>query len=58
MADPLLCALVRIISTDHAALQWLASARFNDSKLERWALAVQQYDLTVECTIIVLRLNF
>lgn len=26
--------------TDHAALQWLPSSRFTNSKLERWALAL------------------
>lgn len=35
------------LRTDHAALQWLASGRFTNSKLELWALALQQYDFTV-----------
>jgi hypothetical protein len=36
------------LRTDHQALKWLDSARFTNSKLERWALALQQYDFTVE----------
>ena len=31
------------VRTDHAALQWLATARFEDSKLERWALRLQEF---------------
>jgi hypothetical protein len=36
------------LRTDHQALVWLDSARFNNSKLERWALELQEYDFTVE----------
>jgi len=28
------------VRIDHAALQWLATARFENSKLERWAMAI------------------
>jgi hypothetical protein len=34
--------------TDHAALQWLSTARFDNSKLERWAMRLQEFDFTVE----------
>ncbi len=36
------------LRTDHQALQWLDSARYRNSKLERWALQLQEYDFTVE----------
>ena len=36
------------VFTDHAALQWLSSARFSNCKLERWALSLQEYSFTVE----------
>jgi len=36
------------LRTDHQALKWLDSARFSNAKLERWALALQEYDFTVE----------
>ena len=36
------------LRTDHAALQWLQSARMENSKLERWALRLQEFDYTVE----------
>jgi hypothetical protein len=36
------------LRVDHQALVWLDSARFSNSKLERWALALQEYDYTVE----------
>jgi hypothetical protein len=36
------------LRVDHQALVWLDSARFNNSKLERWALALQEYDYSVE----------
>ena len=36
------------LRVDHQALVWLDSARFSNSKLERWALALQEYDYSVE----------
>ena len=36
------------INTDHKALEWLNTARFTDSKLERWALKLQEFDFTVQ----------
>ena len=36
------------ILTDHHALKWLQEARFNNSKLERWALAMQEHDYEIE----------
>lgn len=36
------------LRTDHQALKWLDSARFTNAKLERWALALQEYDFVVE----------
>lgn len=36
------------LRVDHQALVWLDSARFSNSKLERWALALQEYDNSVE----------
>lgn len=36
------------LRTDHASLQWLQSARMENSKLERWALRLQEFDYTVE----------
>ncbi len=36
------------ILTDHHALKWLQEARFNNSKLERWALALQEHDYTID----------
>ena len=36
------------VRTDHKALEWLATARFNNAKLERWAMKVQEYDFEVE----------
>jgi hypothetical protein len=36
------------LRTDHAALQWLDSARFANAKLERWALHLQEFDFEVE----------
>ena len=36
------------LRTDHRALQWLDTARYNNSKLERWALQLQEYDFDVE----------
>ena len=38
------------VYTDHAALQWLESARFQNSKLERWALRLQEFSFTVQYT--------
>mgnify|MGYP001809986550 CR=1 FL=1 len=37
-----------LLRTDHSALQWLASARFTNAKLERWALQLQEFDFDVE----------
>jgi hypothetical protein len=36
------------VRTGHAALKWLATARFEHSKLERWALRLQEFDFEVE----------
>lgn len=36
------------IYTDHQALQWLDTKRHQNSKLERWALRLQEYDFTVK----------
>ena len=36
------------ILTDHHALKWLQEARFTNSKLERWALALQEHDYTID----------
>ena len=36
------------VRTHHAALQWLATARFEISKLERWAMRLQELDYEVE----------
>jgi hypothetical protein len=36
------------LRVDHQALVWLDSARFSNSKLERWALDLQEYDHSVE----------
>ena len=36
------------ILTDHHALKWLQSARFSNSKLERWALALQEHDYRID----------
>jgi hypothetical protein len=36
------------LRTDHKALEWLDSARFTDSKLERWAMQLQGYDFEVQ----------
>lgn len=33
--------------TDHKALEWLNEARFNNTKLERWALKLQEFDLDI-----------
>lgn len=39
------------IFTDHQAFNWLNVARFQNAKLERWALKLQEYNFTVEfCT--------
>lgn len=34
--------------TDHQSLEWLNSARFSNSKLERWAMRLQEFDMEVE----------
>lgn len=36
------------VRTDHAALKWLATARFENSKLERWAMRLQEFAFEVE----------
>lgn len=36
------------LRTDHQALTWLDSSRFSNSKLERWAMALQEFDFSVE----------
>ena len=36
------------IQTDHQALKWLQEARFTNSKLERWALALQEHDYKID----------
>ena len=36
------------VHTDHAALQWLKTARFQNSKLERWALRLQEFSFEVK----------
>ncbi len=36
------------ILTDHHALKWLQEARFSNSKLERWALALQEHDYEID----------
>jgi hypothetical protein len=36
------------VRTDHAVPKWLATARFENSKLERWALRLQEFDFEVE----------
>lgn len=37
-----------ILRTDHKALTWLNQARFANSKLERWALKLQEHTFDVE----------
>ena len=37
-----------LMRTDHAALKRLQSARYENSKLERWALRLQEFDFEVE----------
>ena len=37
-----------LLRTDHHALQWLQTARFSNSKLERWSMALQEHDYRVE----------
>ena len=36
------------IRTDHEALAFLRSCRYGNARLRRWALAIQDYDLTLE----------
>ena len=36
------------VYTDHSALQWLNSKRHENSKLERWALRLQEYDFVIK----------
>jgi hypothetical protein len=37
------------VRTDHAALKWLCTARFESSKLECWDLRLQEFNFEVEC---------
>lgn len=37
-----------LLRTDHKALEWLSTARFTNSKLERWAMQLQEFDFSVE----------
>jgi hypothetical protein len=37
-----------LMRTDHAALKWLSTARFDNSKLERWALRLQEFDFEID----------
>jgi RNase H-like domain found in reverse transcriptase/Integrase zinc binding domain/PHD-finger/Integrase core domain len=37
-----------LLRTDHKALEWLSTARFTNSKLERWAMQLQEYDFDVQ----------
>jgi hypothetical protein len=39
---------VRSIHVDHAALQWSNTKRFENTKLERWALQLREFDFDVE----------
>ena len=36
------------IRTDHEALVFLRSCRYGNARLRRWALAIQDYDITLE----------
>jgi hypothetical protein len=36
------------VRTDHAALKSLSTARFENTKLERWALRLREFDFEVE----------
>ena len=36
------------VNTDHKALEWLNTARFTNSKLERWAMKLQEFDYKVQ----------
>ena len=36
------------VRTDHAALKWLSTARFENSKLERWSMRLQEFTFDVE----------
>ena len=37
-----------VVQTDHAALAWLQSKRFENSRLMRWALKLQEFKYTIE----------
>ena len=37
-----------LLRTDHQSLVWLASARFNNAKLERWCLRLQEHSYIVQ----------
>jgi len=36
------------IYTDNSPLQWLHTARYQNSKVERWALKLQEYDFDIQ----------
>jgi RNase H-like domain found in reverse transcriptase len=36
-----------VVYTDHHALQWLNTRRHENSKLERWSLKLQEFDIEV-----------
>jgi hypothetical protein len=37
-----------VCRTDHQCLTWLNSARFSNTKLERWAMRLQEFDMRIE----------
>ena len=46
-----------ILYTDHNPLQYVTSSLFKDSKLVRWSLALQRYDITIKHRAGVLNAN-